>query len=202
MAWDWTNLVGSLIGSIIGAAISFGFAVLLLSLKEKRKERKESEKKEKLYKDLFKGFSKLYENAGCVLLFRTFPLIIEDIQQKLSMITNLDYILEEIRNDDSKMINVYQTRDPTKMIIWLYDHEWYFKIHVSKHGDYIDIGYSVQLNNMVENKTFHNNEAENLIKFLEYLENKYQESNIIGKDEIILSNEIKDSIKSYYSKKE
>ena len=149
---------------------------------------------------MFNGFCNIYKDEGCILLFRTIPLILEDIQQKLQMITNINYkkkLLIDVKNEFTQGGSA-----------WIYDHEWIFKLNIeifnfSTIQFKFDTDYT--LNNIKEDfilaKKKQKNDPEILINFLKYLENEYRNANIIGKEEILLSKERVKSIKSHYSTK-
>lgn len=200
MIVDW-NVWGPIIGSTIGAVISFILAIRLVYFKDRKKQKEENKKIKKLFEDLFNGFSKLYDNEGCILLFRTFPLILEDIQEKLQMITSFDYKKETLSEFSGKIKATASGKNPEDMTIWIYNHEWFFKLDIFYYDNFLNMGFNISLNNLKEKTSFTNNKNEILINFLTYLENEYRNANIIGKKEILLTDTITDEIKSYYSTK-
>jgi hypothetical protein len=191
MDWDWNIIIGS--------AISFFFAVILLFIRELWIWLKERNRKKELFEDLFNGFSKLYDSEGCILLFRTIPLILDDIQKKLQMITSVDYKIEE-KYYDMKIVGFTRTKDPTKMIAWMYNHLWYFTLDVRSISGTSEPDFSESLYDIKEKK-YSSDNPEILIKFLTYLQDEYRDKNIIRKKKTLLTDEIIAQLKTHYSNK-
>lgn len=189
------------LNSFWGSVISFVFAVCLLFLREFIVWIKERNRKRELFEDLFNGFSTLYKDEGCVLLFRTIPLILDDIQQKLQMITSFDYKKQNIYGDGMQNNTNVDIKNPEYMILWIYNHIWFFKLEVNFLFGTSKPEFSDSLYDMEENKYF-SQKPEILIKFLRYLEDEYKKSKIIiWKKKTLLTDEIINSIKAHYSNK-
>jgi hypothetical protein len=217
------SLSENFLGSFIGAVFSFFSALLLLIMSEKRKQSIIKKKKKKKFLDLFDSFSKMYDVNEYAELFRITKYLSEEIEDKLKMTCKYYYNEEEIHDnsEDSNVIGVFVSQNPTKGSILLYDNRYYVKITqnwderkfferdlvnayqnpVSGKKGYTGINFTifVHFEDIVLRRPYFGKDKrlnpELLIDFLKHLEKKYTKEGIIKENEILVSKSLINTIK-------